>query len=129
MYREGFSKLYAGIGPALILTVNPGIEFTIIESLADFYKEKTNQKRLGGLATFIISAIGKICATLVTYPYILSKVRMQNSGETNLFALVSKMISESGILGLYAGIQIQLLKSVMFACVRNLVKEKINSLM
>ena len=113
----------------MILTVNPGIEFTIIESLADFYKDKTNQKRLGGLATFIISAIGKIGATLVTYPYILSKVRMQNSGETNLFVLVSKMISESGILGLYAGIQIQLIKSVMFACVRNLVKEKINSLM
>ena len=123
LFREGFSKLYAGIGPALILTINPGLEFTIMESLKDFYTDKTGKTKLSSSVNFVIAAMGKIGATLSTYPYILAKVRMQNSGETSMLTLVSKMFAETGVLGFYSGMQIQLIKSITFATTRNVMKE------
>lgn len=125
--REGFSRLYAGLGPSLILTINPGIEFMIVESLRDFWTSTIGQ--LDSSSTFTISAIAKIGATIMTYPYILAKVKMQNSGETNVMSLWQKLLKEGGIPALYTGLQIQLTKAVLFASLRNTAKEKLAKLL
>jgi len=100
--------------PALILVINPTIQYTVFDRLkiylegtganrrfcfsfihfisnffihsfihsfidsfffSFFKKKKTRQ--LGGFEIFLLGAIGKVAATVVTYPYILAKSRLQ----------------------------------------------------
>lgn len=117
-------RLYAGLGPALILTINPGLEFMLVETLRDFYRSKFSQQPTSSII-FIISAIAKIGATVLTYPSILAKVKMQNSGESNLFHVLKEIFKAGGFTAFYAGLQIQLFKAVLFASIRNTAKEKI----
>uniref|UniRef100_A0A7S4IVH3 Uncharacterized protein n=1 Tax=Vannella robusta TaxID=1487602 RepID=A0A7S4IVH3_9EUKA len=126
---EGLGRLYAGLGPSLVLTVNPGIEFMIMETLKDLYTSNVSVEEPASSVTFSISAIAKIGATILTYPLILAKVRMQNSGETNLFYLVAKMFKNGGITAMYTGLQIQLIKAVLFTSIRNTAKEKLVKLL
>lgn len=99
----------------------------IVETLKDFYRTKLSLQP-NSAVTFSISAIAKIGATLCTYPYILAKVKMQNSGESSVFNVIKEIFKSGGFTALYVGIQIQLLKGVLFASIRNTAKEKIDKL-
>ena len=110
-----------------MLTTNPGIEFTIIEALKDLYLRRLGRPT-GSLATFAISAASKIGATLATYPYILAKVRMENSGAPSALLLLSEVYSAEGLLGFYKGVQIQLIKAVLFTSFRNTIKQWVEAI-
>eukprot|EP01095_Lingulamoeba_sp_RSL-Kostka_P005643 TRINITY_DN1705_c3_g1_i1.p1 TRINITY_DN1705_c3_g1~~TRINITY_DN1705_c3_g1_i1.p1 ORF type:complete len:346 (+),score=94.80 TRINITY_DN1705_c3_g1_i1:310-1347(+) len=152
--KEGFFGLYKGLVPSLILTLNPAIQYMIFDKLKRFWlkylrKRKRNSTRQQNNSTkntqnnkcekkltklpsfhiFIIGAIAKIIATLVTYPYIMAKVRMQINKKQNVGTLVVLLavLKEDGFFGLYSGLQTQIYKSVIGTSLMYMAKEKIHN--
>ncbi|KAJ2176352.1 hypothetical protein GGF45_003700, partial [Coemansia sp. RSA 551] len=89
---------------------------------------------LGSLDFFVLGAISKLCATSITYPYILIKSRMQlkqskneNERYSSLIDGLRKVIASEGIAGLYKGIESKLLQSVLTASFLFMSKEALFS--
>ncbi|KAM5537236.1 hypothetical protein V8D89_009169 [Ganoderma adspersum] len=79
--EEGVSGLWLGLRPGLVLTVNPAITYGMFErvkSLMLVARGETNMNaKLSPWMAFTVGAISKALATVVTYPYIMAKVRIQ----------------------------------------------------
>jgi solute carrier family 25 (peroxisomal adenine nucleotide transporter), member 17 len=65
---EGIGALWSGVIPALILVINPIIQYTVFEQLKTVL-EKRRQSRLTPNDAFLLGALGKLLATGITYPY------------------------------------------------------------
>lgn len=65
--------------------------------------------------SFLVGAVSKTLATVVTFPYILSKIRLQakNTRYTDAFDVLSQIAREKGISGWYQGMQAQITKAVL----------------
>jgi len=88
--EEGVAGLWLGIKPGLVLTVNPAITYGVFERIKSILllaQEKaaaaaatpSNGKLTPGM-NFLVGAMSKTLATVVTYPYIMAKVRIQARG-------------------------------------------------
>ncbi|KAJ2687152.1 hypothetical protein IWW39_003132 [Coemansia spiralis] len=129
--EDGVLALWQGIIPALILVINPIIQYTAFEQL----KNRVERfRKLGSLDFFVLGAISKLAATSITYPYILLKSRMQlkqskNEGERydSLVDGLRKVVAQEGVAGLYNGIESKLLQSVLTASFLFMSKEALFS--
>ncbi|KAL0579586.1 MICOS complex subunit mic60 [Marasmius crinis-equi] len=79
--EEGVTGLWLGLKPGLVLTVNPAITYGLYErvkSMVLLAKTSAGSDALmsPGLS-FVVGALSKTLATVVTYPYIMAKVRIQ----------------------------------------------------
>jgi adenine nucleotide transporter 17 len=65
--KEGILGLYAGSKAAMILVMNPIIQYAIFENI----KTRLLQSKsvLSGLDYFMLGAFSKLCATIIMYPY------------------------------------------------------------
>ena len=98
--EEGVTGLWLGIKPGLVLTVNPAITYGVFErvkSILLMAQEKaasvaapSNGKLTPGM-NFLVGALSKTLATVVTYPYIMAKVRIQTRGSD------AQMAKEEGL--------------------------------
>jgi len=99
--EEGVTGLWLGIKPGLVLTVNPAITYGVFERIKSIIllaQEKaaavaaapSNGKLTPGMS-FLIGALSKTLATVVTYPYIMAKVRIQTRGSD------ARMAKEEGL--------------------------------
>lgn len=76
----------------------------------------------------------KIVATIVTYPYIMAKLRLQYKGSsssstrayTGTLDVIFRTLKYEGISGLYTGLSAQMLKSVLGAALMFTAKEKLD---
>lgn len=84
--EEGVTGLWLGIKPGLVLTVNPAITYGAYERVKSIMllareKAATSSSPASGKlspgANFLVGALSKTLATVVTYPYIMAKVRIQ----------------------------------------------------
>ena len=66
--EEGIAGFWRGIGPALMLVSNPVIQYTVFERLR-VHVEST--KKLTPVDFLLLGAFAKLCATSITYPYIV----------------------------------------------------------
>ncbi|CAG8580270.1 3973_t:CDS:2 [Cetraspora pellucida] len=73
--EDGITGLWKGLGPSLVLCVNPAITYGAFERFKDIML-KRNFSLTPGLI-FWLGALSKTIATVVTYPYIMAKVRLQ----------------------------------------------------
>ena len=102
--NEGPTALFAGVLPALVLVINPILQYTIFEQL-----KNALEKRRKATATdvFYLGAIGKLLATSITYPYITVKSRMHvagnDNGRENMLESFGRIRREEGWAGLYKG--------------------------
>ncbi|KAI9681745.1 MAG: hypothetical protein M1829_000490 [Trizodia sp. TS-e1964] len=71
--EEGFLALFRGVVPALVLVINPILQYTIFEQLKNALEKR---KKVTPTDAFYLGAIGKLLATSITYPYITVKSRM-----------------------------------------------------
>lgn len=80
--ENGLSGLWTGLKPSLILCANPAITYGVFERL----KAAVLASMEGGVAgntsigpgwSFLLGTTSKTLATIVTYPYIFAKVRLQ----------------------------------------------------
>ncbi|EGG07911.1 uncharacterized protein MELLADRAFT_116132 [Melampsora larici-populina 98AG31] len=72
---DGITGLWRGLRPSLVLTVNPAITYGMFERLKVFFLGVDGKMTPG--KAFLIGALSKTMATVVTYPYIMAKVRLQ----------------------------------------------------
>jgi len=128
--KDGPGAFWRGIGPALVLVVNPIIQYTVFEQLKNFlvttrtarFRAITRAAVLSDWDFFFLGAISKLVATGLTYPYIVVKSRLQ-AGSANAAKYRSSLdglltiLREEGIEGLYKGISSKLLQSVLTAAI------------
>jgi len=78
--EDGITGLWAGLRPGLVLTVNPAITYGVFERVKGIMilnEGWTDRGKLKPWAAFVVGALSKTLATVVTYPYIMAKVRLQ----------------------------------------------------
>ncbi|KAI8919814.1 hypothetical protein PhCBS80983_g03320 [Powellomyces hirtus] len=128
--EEGPKGFWQGILPALILVINPVIQFTVFERLKNWLQNRRGTA-LGGLDFFILGAISKLAATSITYPYIVVKSRMQlkqTGDESARYKSVldglQKIVHNEGVKGLYKGIEAKLVQSVLASAFTFAFKEQ-----
>lgn len=115
--EEGPTALFAGVLPALVLVINPILQYTIFEQLKDALEKRRG--RVLPRDAFFLGAIGKLLATSITYPYITIKSRMhvaKNEGpQDNMIGSLKRVVREEGWGGLYKGIGPKVTQSVITA--------------
>ncbi|RKP40300.1 mitochondrial carrier domain-containing protein [Dimargaris cristalligena] len=130
--QDGIGALWQGTLPALILVINPIIQYTVFERLKARLQRLGGGRALGNLDFFLLGAISKLVATAITYPYIVIKSRMQlrqsQSDESQRYHSVldglRKIIKYEGVEGLYKGIEFKLVQSVLTSAFLFMAKEQ-----
>ncbi|KAI8684534.1 hypothetical protein NCS57_00119800 [Fusarium keratoplasticum] len=113
--NEGPQALFAGVIPALVLVINPILQYTLFEQLKNTVEKR---RKVTPTIAFFLGALGKLFATTITYPYITVKSQMhvQSEGKKEgSFAALRRIVSESGYSGLYRGIGPKVTQSVLTA--------------
>ncbi|KAJ9665376.1 hypothetical protein H2201_004453 [Coniosporium apollinis] len=114
--EEGFARLFAGVMPALVLVINPILQYTIFEQLKNAVEKR---RRVTPTDSFYMGALGKLLATSITYPYITVKSRMHVAGKDgpkdDMITSFKKILKEEGWSGLYGGIGPKVTQSVITA--------------
>ncbi|CAE7094581.1 unnamed protein product [Rhizoctonia solani] len=75
--EDGVAGLWAGIKPSMVLTVNPAITYGAFERIKSVLLASASSSKLTPGKAFLVGALSKTLATVVTYPYIMAKVRLQ----------------------------------------------------
>ncbi|CUS21841.1 LAQU0S04e02014g1_1 [Lachancea quebecensis] len=129
---EGLSALFSGLKPALVLVINPIIQYTVYEQLKNRVLESRQKRVLSPSWAFLLGALGKLAATGSTYPYVTMKARMHLSRNEesspvkkpkSLLSLMNEVIKKDGLLGLYSGIGVKLVQSILTAAFLFFFKE------
>ncbi|TFK93704.1 adenine nucleotide transporter [Polyporus arcularius HHB13444] len=140
--EEGVTGLWLGLKPGLVLTVNPAITYGMYErvkSLMLIARGETNANaKLSPWMAFTVGALSKALATVVTYPYIMAKVRIQarsadaeeaeaehhplphhnkphhrTGHHVGALTVLARVWRRNGFLGWYQGMSAQLIKAVI----------------
>jgi adenine nucleotide transporter 17 len=102
--EEGPARLFAGVMPALVLVINPILQYTVFEQLKNTLEKR---RRVTPTDAFYLGALGKLLATSITYPYITVKSRMHVAGKDgpkeNMLTTFRRIIKEEGYAGFYGG--------------------------
>ncbi|RPA99949.1 peroxisomal membrane protein PMP47B [Choiromyces venosus 120613-1] len=119
LFREGgIGQFFAGVIPALVLVINPILQYTIFEQLKNVL-ERRKKRSATPQDAFFLGALGKLVATALTYPYITVKSRMhvaeKSEKKRSVFESLRKILREEGWAGLYGGIGPKLVQSVLTA--------------
>lgn len=128
--EEGISALWKGLIPSLILTTNPAIQHLVFDKLKTLVLNSNKDKKPSAFHMFLVGAVAKIAATIVTYPYIMAKVRLQiktakQEQYNGTLDVMWKILQKEGFTGLYQGLRPQLLKSVLSAALLFMAKEQL----
>ncbi|GAA5918709.1 hypothetical protein JCM6882_008751 [Rhodosporidiobolus microsporus] len=125
---DGITGLWRGLKPSLVLCINPAITYGMFERLKTLLL-KPGDKMTPGKA-FLIGALSKTLATVVTYPYIMAKTRLQaGAGDDDeddsvphekkkeryngAIDCLKQVFAEEGFVGWYQGMQAQITKAVL----------------
>lgn len=104
--EEGFKTFFAGVLPALVLVINPILQYTLFEQMKNFIELR--KRRVTPTDSFYLGALGKLLATSITYPYITVKSRMHVAGKDGpkegVTQSLRRILKEEGVAGLYGGI-------------------------
>ncbi|KAG4920255.1 hypothetical protein JHK84_049107 [Glycine max] len=140
IYGEaGIWGFWKGVLPTLIMVSNPSIQFMLYEAmLAKLRKRRAWSKKgsngVTALEIFLIGALAKLGATVVTYPILVVKARLQarqdKTGDRRhhykgTWDAIIKMIRYEGFNGFYKGMGTKIVQSVLAAAVLFMMKEEL----
>lgn len=140
IYNEaGITGFWKGIIPTLIMVSNPSIQFMIYEKSMSYLKEKRAANKQGlkqatALEVFFLGALAKLGATVVTYPLLVVKSRLQAKQDigsnvsmrySGTLDAIIKMLRYEGFFGFYKGMSTKIVQSVFAASVLFMVKEEL----
>jgi len=145
--EEGVTGLWLGIQPGLVLTVNPAITYGMFERVKTVLllaQERATGASVSGngklspWTAFVVGALSKTLATIVTYPYIMAKVRIQartaddddaaaahhptpphhayhhaHDRHVGAMSILARVWRKQGFLGWYQGMGAQITKAVL----------------
>ena len=108
--EEGPQALFSGVVPALVLVINPILQYTLFEQMKNSLEKK---RRITPTMAFFLGALGKLFATSITYPYITVKSQMHVAGngkKEGMVQAIRRVIQEEGYSGLYKGTHFQYIR-------------------
>ncbi|OCH88577.1 mitochondrial carrier [Obba rivulosa] len=146
--EEGVTGLWLGLKPGLVLTVNPAITYGAYERVKSvlLLAQETaagagaggENAKLSPWMSFMVGALSKTLATVVTYPYIMAKVRIQartadaeeaieehqpvpqvhayhhaHSKHVGALTILARTWRKHGFVGWYQGMSAQITKAVI----------------
>lgn len=136
--REGFSGLYSGVGPALLLVSSPALQFASYEALRKLLLRAKarigTHASINALDIFILGAASKIIATIATYPIQTTKTMLQRDGslysQMGTLRGITQCIrdllhSEEGVLSFYRGVNAKLVQTAATAALLFVLREKL----
>lgn len=154
LHTEGVRALWRGFVPGLFGVVQGSLQFTIYEDIkhrrlahhpvpSPIFNNTDNNnndhsnsaigsssaKQLPTLEYLTISAVSKLVATVMLYPYQLVRSRMQllpNTTQRAFDILTLTVRTEGGVRALYKGLGANLLRVVPSTCITFLVYEKVH---
>lgn len=120
--EEGPSGLWSGLIPALVLTANPAIQFSVAQYVSKRLRNRTSTLSVTTQA-FVVGAVSKLISTLVTYPLQTLKMCLQKSEDekkgdfrwTNPLQALAAIVRRQGVFGLYRGCSVKLMQTVLTA--------------
>ncbi|KAL7445505.1 hypothetical protein ACHAXM_011790 [Skeletonema potamos] len=130
--NEGFSGLYAGLAPTLMVAVpNFSISWVVYGSLKEYALEDelfynlrkvdadTGEEKLGFQLTLLCGAASGTLSTLVTFPFDTVRRRMQIQGQhfapeerSTATQMIRSLLKKDGIKGFYRGITPEVMKVI-----------------
>lgn len=117
IFNEGGWRLFmAGVGPSMLLVINPVVSYTLFEKIKTIIEKR---RRLTPGDAFFCGALGKLAATSLTYPLITLKSRLQQKDRTG------GAFNGEGILGLYRGFTAKVTQSALQMAFLFFFKEQI----
>jgi hypothetical protein len=147
--EDGVTGLWLGIKPGMVLTVNPAITYGVYERLKSLLLLANSASiKLTPGTSFLLGAFSKTLATIVTYPYIMAKVRIQaRSADTDAseskgllggrngniepkamhvgaLGLLLRVLRKEGFVGWYQGMSAQIIKAVLSQALLFVSKEQ-----
>jgi len=133
---EGFLGFYKGLIPSLFTTVHGLVQFFVYEKLTysisknSWYKSwnpaENNKSFMSGYLAFFSGFISKICALLVTYPFMTIRTRLQAKDSNHHFIKsISFLLRNEGVFGFYKGISPSLMRLPIHSACFFLFYEKI----
>ncbi|CAH0516496.1 unnamed protein product [Peronospora belbahrii] len=148
--EDGLMSFWKGFIPSLVLVSNPSINYTIFDKLKLQLQQSkmvaSNAKRassLTALEAFLLAAIAKVVATIITYPIIRAKILIQAQKKQiteqqksahgyhhaemgNSMVQVLRRIGElEGPRGYFKGCSAQLFNTVLKSALLVMTKEEI----
>lgn len=112
--NEGPQALFAGVVPALVLVINPILQYTLFEQMKNAVEKR---RKMTATLAFFLGAAGKLFATSVTYPYITVKSQMHVAPASDgtgtqkregMMEAINRVVREEGYAGLYKGMSLPL---------------------
>ncbi|CAN6301452.1 unnamed protein product [Urochloa humidicola] len=140
LYKEsGVLGFWKGVIPALIMVSNPAIQFMLYETLLKRLKKRraSNLKGADGLTAleiFLLGAVAKLGATVVTYPLLVVKARLQAKQRIDddkryrykgTFDALTKLVQHEGLTGMYKGMGTKIVQSVFASALLFMIKEEL----
>ncbi|KAJ1966845.1 hypothetical protein IWQ62_002217 [Dispira parvispora] len=149
--EDGWTGLWKGLRPSLVLVVNPSITYGAFERIKAWMAPTSTGPKCAGQSTpapalsavqvFLAGALSKTLATIITYPYIMAKVRLQwkppktlleGSGQaegiyTSAMDVLHRAWKQDGWLGWYKGMGTQITKAVLTQALLLMIKDKLEA--
>lgn len=124
---EGVLGLWSGTTTSLLLVSNPAIQFGAYEQLKRILKKTMKNPQLTSIQFFLIGAISKMIATVITYPLQLSQTRLRiiNSDQISMFQCLKTIYTEEGFLGWFHGMDAKLTQTCLTASFMFMFYEKL----
>lgn len=141
--EEGLSALWSGSTASLLLVSNPTLQFVAYDKLKLFLNKK--EKEFTSLEHFVLGALAKAFATLVTYPIQVAQSVMRTKGGKgkhgavvdekksteeevkykNTLDCLIKLFQKEGIFGWFKGLDVKMIQTVLTAAFHFVAYEKI----
>ncbi|CAM9364065.1 unnamed protein product [Chrysoparadoxa australica] len=146
--EEGYQRFWRGLVPSLVLVSNPAINYTAFDVLKTRYLKATRgtlavaeDQSVGPAVAFILAAVAKTLATLLTYPLIRAKVVMmarrfdsdeetglgQRQARLGLVGVLLALLQRDGLRGCYRGMGGQVIHTMGKSAVLLTTKEFVMS--
>lgn len=129
--EEGVLGLWRGLKASLVLTVNPAITYGVFERIKSLVLASTADGKMTPWRSFFIGALSKSLATVVTFPYILAKVRLQGrvtGSEAGAIGMLITIFRKEGLTGWYQGMQAQIIKAVLTQSILFVARDAVTDL-
>lgn len=137
--ESGVLGFWRGVFPTLIMVSNPAMQFMLYETFLKKLKRRRSSTiesdhNVTALEIFLLGALAKLGATVVTYPLLVVKSRLQAKQVTGgdrrhqyrgTLDAILKMIRYEGVYGFYKGMGTKIVQSVLAAAVLFMVKEEL----
>jgi adenine nucleotide transporter 17 len=139
----GAPAFWKGLLPSLILVANPAVQYMLFEALTAraLRLQAARQgggsggaaQRLGSGSVFLLGAAAKVGATIVTYPLIVVKARLQAVNAATEAGMryrgtwhaITTMARDEGAAGFFKGMGAKLLQTALGAALMLAIRERV----